>query len=122
MSVKKSPLAIAVGTTLVSGLTATTVMAEDSASVASSPFAMTELTDGYMQVAQAYKAKGAMKMKDGACGEGKCGASMMPKGALEKTSEGKCAGNKPMPNAKKGSKAMAMEGKCGEGKCGSSMK
>lgn len=121
MSIKKSPLAIAVGTTLVSGLTATGVMAEGAAGVANSPFAMTELTDGYMQVAQADKVKGAMKMKDGACGEGKCGASMMPKGALEKTSEGKCAGNKPMPSAKKGSKAMAMEGKCGEGKCGSSM-
>ncbi len=121
MSIKKSPLVIAVGTTLVSGLTVTSVMAEGRATVESNPFAMSELASGYMQVAQADKNKGAMKMKDGACGEGKCGASMMPKGALEKTSEGKCAGNKPMPNAKKGSKAMAMEGKCGEGKCGSSM-
>jgi uncharacterized low-complexity protein len=38
----------------------------------------------------------------------------------EKTAEGKCAGNKPMPGQKK-SDAKAMEGKCGEGKCGSSM-
>ncbi len=121
MSIKKSPLALMVGSTLVSGLTATAVMAEGRTDVESDPFAMTELSSGYMQLAQADKAKGAMKMKGGACGEGKCGASMMPKGALEKTSEGKCAGNKPMPKAKKGSKAMAMEGKCGEGKCGSSM-
>ena len=121
MSIKKSPLAIAVGTTLFSGLTVNTVQAEEFLAAEGNPFAMTELSNGYMFVAQADEKKGAMKMKDGACGEGKCGASMMPKGALEKTSEGKCAGNKPMPNAKK-SDMKGMEGKCGEGKCGSSMK
>jgi len=124
---KKSPLAIAVGTTLVSGVTMSSAGAEGLASVESNPFAMTELANGYMQMAKADKeTSGAMKMKAGACGEGKCGASMMPKGALEKTSEGKCAGNKPMPGAKKVAKDMkdmkGMEGKCGEGKCGSSMK
>jgi len=44
-----------------------------------------------------------MKMKDGACGEGKCGSAMM-KTNEDKTVEGKCAGNKPMP--KKDDKAM----------------
>lgn len=114
-----------VGTTLFSGLTITAAQAEEAFEVSGgSPFAMTELNDGYMIVAQADKEKkGAMKMKDGACGEGKCGASMMPKGALEKTSEGKCAGNKPMPKAGKSDmkNMKGMEGKCGEGKCGSNM-
>ena len=119
---KKSPLAVAaVGTSLFSGLTIGTVQAEGAANAEVNPFSMTELSSGYMLVAKADKEKGAMKMKDGACGEGKCGASMMPEGALEKTSEGKCAGNKPMPKAKK-TDMKGMEGKCGEGKCGSSMK
>ena len=122
MSIKKSPLAIAVGTTLFSGLTISTAQAGDVTNIKGDPFALTELSHGYMFLAQADKEKkGAMKMKDGACGEGKCGASMMPADALEKTSEGKCAGNKPMPNAKK-SNMKGMEGKCGEGKCGSNMK
>jgi len=121
MSIKKSPLAVAaVGTSLFSGLTVGTAHAEGVANAEVNPFAMTELSSGYMQVAQADEKKGTMKMKEGACGEGKCGASMMPKGALEKTSEGKCAGNKPMPKAKKAD-MKGMEGKCGEGKCGSNM-
>jgi len=114
-----------VGTTLFSGLTVAAAQTEGVASFEGNPFAMTELGNGYMFLAKADKEKkGAMKMKDGACGEGKCGASMMSSDALEKTSEGKCAGNKPMPNAKKKDmKDMkGMEGKCGEGKCGSSMK
>lgn len=124
MSIKKSPLAVAavgVGTSLFSGLTVGTAQAEGIANVGTDPFAMTELSSGYMLVAKADKEKGTMKMKQGACGEGKCGASMMPEGALEKTSEGKCAGNKPMPKAKKPD-MKGMEGKCGEGKCGSNMK
>ena len=123
MSIKKSPLAVAaVGTSLFSGLTVGTAHAEGVANVEANPnpFAMTELNSGYMQVAQADEKKGSMKMKEGACGEGQCGASMMPKGALEKTSEGKCAGNKPVPKAKKAD-MKGMEGKCGEGKCGSNM-
>ena len=122
MNMKKSPLMLAVGTTLFSGLTISAAQAEDVTNVDGvSPFAITDLSNGYMQLAEADKDKGSMKMKDGACGEGKCGASMMPAGALEKTSEGKCAGNKPMPNAKK-TDMKGMEGKCGEGKCGASMK
>lgn len=122
MSIKKSHLAIAVGTTLFSGLAVTTAQAEQFVGVDSNPFALTELVNGYMQVAEADKSKqGDMKMKAGACGEGKCGASMTVPGALEKTAEGKCAGNKPMPGEKKVD-MKTMEGKCGEGKCGSSMK
>jgi len=121
MNIKKSPLAIAVGTTLFSSLAISTAYAE-TANIDTNPFAMTELSSGYMQMVKSdNKESGTKKMKAGACGEGKCGASMMPAGALEKTAEGKCAGNKPMPWAKK-SATKTMEGKCGEGKCGSSMK
>lgn len=119
MNIKKSPLAIAVGTSLFSGMVATSVQAETFTPSDSNPFAMTELFSGYMQLAAADSdEKSAKKMKEGACGEGKCGAGMMPEGALEKTSEGKCAGNKPKEKDKKGD----MEGKCGEGKCGDKMK
>lgn len=38
-------------------------------------------------------------MKEGTCGEGKCGSVMM-KGHEEKTAEGSCAGNKLMPKIK----------------------
>ena len=66
-------------------------------------FGMTELSTGYMQVAEADKAA-----------EMKCGAAM---GGMEKpkAAEGACAGNK-KPDA-----AKATEGKCGEGKCGEMM-
>lgn len=115
MSKKNISLMIAVGTTLFSGVAMSA--SEDKVSTDSSPFAMTELESGYMQLAAADKES---KTKEASCGEGKCGASMMPKGALEKTSEGKCAGNKPMPKSKK-SEGKGMEGKCGEGKCGDNM-
>ncbi len=104
---KQSPLLLAIGTTLVSGLSITTVQAESS-----NPFVITELSDGYMQLAKAdtddknatkKENKGSEKMKTGACGEGKCGGDMM-KGGEEKTVEGSCAGNKPMPKMDKGNK------------------
>ena len=120
MSIKKSPLTIAVGTTLFAGLAATSVQAEGIDNASNNPFAMTELASGYMVVAEADKDSGAAKkMKDGNCGEGVCGAGMMEKADLEKTVEGKCAGN--MPKEKKAD-MKDMEGKCGEGKCGDKMK
>ena len=128
------PLAIALGTAFVTTLAATPV-----ANAADNPFAMTNLSGGYM-VAGSHEGK---------CGEGKCGAS--------KAAEAKCGGNM-AKEAKcgmnmmdtdgdglvsedefmKGHKAMfsrkdansdgvidagemkMMEGKCGEGKCGAS--
>jgi uncharacterized low-complexity protein len=84
----KATLAVAVGAGLVSGL----VQAEVN------PFAMNELDSGYMLTAEAKSGDdSASKMKDGACGEGKCGAGMMkPATSVDKKSlEGKCAGNKP---------------------------
>lgn len=86
--ISKTPLALAMGMTL--PLTVAANSAEN-------PFALNDLSAGYMQTAEAGK-DGADKMKDGACGEGKCGASMMKKdsntAADKKAMEGKCAGNK----------------------------
>jgi len=122
MTIKKVSLTIAAGTTLFSTLGMNSVLAQENADLdaSSNPFVLNEMSGGYMQLAKADAKKSTVKMQDGACGEGKCGASMMPKGALEKTVEGKCAGNKAMPNVKKATDK-AMEGKCGEGKCGSNM-
>ena len=109
---KKTPLASAMGTAVISTFAATTVNAE------SNPFGMTELSSGYMQVAEAGKS-GEMK-----CGanmnmkEGTCGAGMM--GGEAKTEEGKCAGNKAAKEAAK-VEDKSKEGKCGEGKCGEMM-
>ena len=109
---KKTPLAAAMGTAVISTLSAANINA------AENPFAMTELSDGYMQLAEADKGSemkcgASMGMKEGSCGEGKCGSMM---GNQPKVKEGKCAGNKKMPPA-----AKMTEGKCGEGKCGSMM-
>jgi uncharacterized low-complexity protein len=94
--INKTPLAAAMGAVVLSTFTATAVNAE------ANPFGMTELSNGYMQVAEADKA-----------GEMACGAAM---GGMQKpkAAEGACAGNKPAP-------AKATEGKCGENKCGAMM-
>lgn len=107
-----TPLAIAMGSTLISGLAMTDAQANTLSEMDANPFKIAELSAGYMQTAKSEKDK-VQKMKDGSCGEGKCGSAMM-KGAEEKTTEGKCAGNKPMPKSKKSPKNK-------EGKCGSSM-
>lgn len=115
----KTSFALAMGASFVTGLSATAANAETN--VNTDPFAMSELSNGYMNLAEADSDAGKMKMKDGACGEGKCGSNM--KSGAKKAMEGKCAG-KMESGAKK-----AMEGKCGdkmksgakkamEGKCG----
>jgi uncharacterized low-complexity protein len=88
----KTPLAAAMGAALISSFAAMPANAE------TNPFGMTELSSGYMQLA-----------------EMKCGASM---GMAEpkKAAEGVCAGSKAAPAAKKA------DGSCGEGKCGTMMK
>lgn len=111
----------------------------------SNPFAVTELSEGYMQLAAFVGGKptapaieektatpapaSTTKKVDGACGEGKCGEMMkgdkMKKGMestcgeMMKGKEGKC-GMKKKCDHKKSKKAQ--EGKCGEGKCGEMMK
>ncbi len=92
---KNTPLAAAVGAALVSSFAATAANAE------ANPFAVTELSSGYMQLA-----------------EMKCGESMgMPK--EKHTTEGACAGAKAAPAAETAKKT---DGACGEGKCGNMMK
>lgn len=102
----KTPLALAVSASLLP----MAAMAQSE----SNPFTLTDLGSGYMQTAEAGK-DGADKMKDGACGEGKCGAAMMaPKTTDKKALEGKCAGNKtstPAPTS--GSDNKKMDGNCG---------
>ena len=88
----KTPLALAIGTAFVASLAASNIA--NAAPNSSNPFAMSELSSGYMQVADA---------KEGKCGEGKCGGAK----EMEKNMEGKCGGAK-----------APKEGKCGEGKCG----
>jgi uncharacterized low-complexity protein len=94
----KKPLAIALGAAFVTTLAATPV-----ANAADNPFAMSELSSGYM----------VAEMAEGKCGEGKCGGDKSKTDAEGKCGEGKCGGDKAKT---------AAEGKCGEGKCGGEMK
>lgn len=95
------PLAIAMGTAFVTSLAGASV-----ANAADNPFAMNELSSGYMVADSG--------MKEGKCGEGKCGGKK-----AEKMKEGKCGEGK-MKEGKCGEKMKGKmkEGKCGEGKCG----
>lgn len=102
--INKTPLAAAMGSAVLSTLAMTAAHAE------ANPFGLTELSSGYMQVAESHDAA-ATKPKEGACGEGKCGAMMKGKSLNNKMDEGTCASSKPK----------AAEGKCGEGKCGAMM-
>jgi len=94
----RKALLATLGTVMVSG-----AMVSTNAQAEANPFGMTELSSGYMQVAE------------GSCGEGKCGSMKKAK------EEGKCG---------EGMKKAKGEGKCGEGmkkakgegKCGEGMK
>ena len=104
----KKPLAIALGAAFI-----TSLAAAPAANAAENPFAMSELSSGYMVAEMAEGKCGEGKMdKEGKCGEGK----MDKEG---KCGEGKCGGDK--AGAEGGDKAKA-EGKCGEGKCGGEKK
>ena len=93
------PIAAALGTTFVVSLAASPVT-----QAAENPFAMNELSSGYMTVAEGNCGENkGMKDMEGNCGENK--------GMKEK--EGNCGENKGMKE---------MEGKCGEGKCGEKRK
>ena len=97
----------AIGTSLIAGLATGCATSEND------PFAQKDLSSGYMNEAES----ATHKVKDGACGEGKCGGQMTTPEEKAKTvegkcGEGKCGENKAQPDTK------SMEGKCGEGKCG----
>ena len=100
MSNKKSmtTLSIAAGTAFVASLAMGSIA---NAAEGANPFAMNELSSGYMQLAE------------GKCGEGKCGGK---KAKMKKDGEGKCGEGKCGGDKKKMKKDG--EGKCGEGKCG----
>ena len=109
------PLALALGAAFATTLAGTSV-----ANAADNPFAMTEISGGYM-VAEAAEGKcgegkcGSAKKEgksntEGKCGEGKCGGD---KADTKTNAEGKCGGDKADTKT-------TAEGKCGEGKCGGS--
>lgn len=86
----KKSLAALAGAAVVTSLSAGAVNAQDN------PFALQDLSAGYLQVAE---------QKEMTCGEGKCGGSMMKEGqekkdmnampGMKKGMEGKCAANMP---------------------------
>ena len=102
----KKPLAVAVGAAF-----SVTLASSPVANAADNPFALNDLSSGYMQLAEGNCGEGKCgegkcggeKEGEGKCGEGKCGGE---KGGEGKCGEGKCGGEK------------GGEGKCGEGKCG----
>ncbi|SMF95580.1 hypothetical protein SAMN02949497_2945 [Methylomagnum ishizawai] len=65
------------------------------------PFALKDLANGYMQVAEAGK-----ESKEMVCGEGKCG------GKAAKSPEMNCGAMKEQALKKEAEQAKAMEGKC----------
>ncbi|SOD17116.1 hypothetical protein [Nitrosomonas ureae] len=84
------PVSIALGTALVTSLAATNLTAETPAN----PFAMSELSSGYMlaygdsakKAVQEGKSDGKSEMKkdmEGKCGEGKCGGKKEMKQDME---------------------------------------
>jgi uncharacterized low-complexity protein len=89
------PLAIALGAAFVTSLASIPV-----ANATENPFAMSELSSGYM-VAENQTEGGDKAKAEGKCGEGKCGGEKKMEG------EGKCGGEKKME---------------GEGKCGGEKK
>jgi len=102
--INKTPLAAAMGAAFISTFAATAANAE------ANPFGMTELSAGYMQVAEADATKKA--------GEMACGAAMGGM-AKPKTPEGACAGSK-KPAAAAAAPTTAT--KTTEGSCGDMMK
>ena len=107
--INKTPLAAAMGAAFISTFAATAANAE------ANPFGMTELSSGYMQVAEADVSKKTAEMA--------CGASMGGM-AKPKTPEGACAGSvKPSAGAATTSTATTTTTtKATEGSCGDMMK
>ena len=103
------PLAVAAGAALATSLAAT-----PAANAADNPFALSELSSGYMVAESA----------EGKCGEGKCGGEKKAADTEGKCGEGKCGGEKKAADAegKCGGEKKEGEGKCGEGKCGGDKK
>ena len=108
--IKLSPIATAVGVSVVAALASLPI-----ASAASNPFTTSDLGSGYQVAAEG--SCGGMKKGEKMKSDGKCGEMKGKKGAKDGScGEGKCGG------MKKGEK-MKSDGKCGgkkakEGSCG----
>ncbi|MEQ1661680.1 MAG: hypothetical protein ABL877_03200 [Thiobacillus sp.] len=123
---KKTLIAAAVGTAFAATLAAPL------ASAAENPFALSGLDKGYM-VAEHNDGHSKM-MKEGKCGEGKCGAAKKKDGDCgHKAKDGKCGAEGKCGHSKTkdgkcgegkcgGDKTKMKDGKCGEGKCGGTKK
>ncbi len=110
----KTPLALTLGTSLLAGFAVNVAHAE-TAGTQASPFAMTELAHGYMQMAEADAMKATeAKKADGSCGEAKCGAKKTE--STEKMKEGSCGDKKSEGSC--GAKKAEGDAKTDEGKCG----
>jgi uncharacterized low-complexity protein len=112
------PIAAVMGTAFAASMAVSNVAS--AADTGANPFAMNELSSGYMQVAAEGKCGGAKPSS-----EGKCGSNKAPKGMEGKCGEGKCGNNKEMQKNMEGNcggKKAEKEGKCGEGKCGANKK
>ena len=105
--INKTPLAAAMGAAFISTFAASAANAE------ANPFGMTDLSSGYMQVAEADVSKKTAEMA--------CGASMGGM-AKPKTPEGACAGSKKPAAAATPASASAPATKTTEGSCGDMMK
>jgi len=123
--INKTPLAAAMGTVVISAFATGTAHAE------ANPFAMSELSEGYMQVAEASRGYSIIpapkSVKEAACGEGKCGG-MMDGETMKKGMEGACGDMMKGKEGACGDMAKEEEGSCGammkgeEGSCGAMMK
>jgi uncharacterized low-complexity protein len=94
------PVAAAIGAAV-----AGSMLIAGAANAAGNPFALTELSGGYAQLASS--------QGEGKCGAGKCGGAG---GSMDKAAEGKCGAGK--CGGAGSTMDKAAEGKCGAGKCG----
>ena len=102
-TLNKSSVAIA---TLAAGM----ALSPSLASADSNPFSSTELSSGYMQLAEHHA-------DEAKCGEAKCGGDKKAEedkcGADKKAKEAKCGGDKKAEEAKCGADKKAHEASCG---------
>jgi len=123
LNTTRKTMALAIGT----AVAALSPMAMADTSVVN-PFAATELSGGYMQLAEGTCGADHKKASEGKCGgakakgEGKCGGDKAKGegkcGGDKAKGEGKCGGDKAKGEGKCGGDKAKGEGKCGEGKCG----
>lgn len=109
----KSPLVIAIGTAVVSSLAMSTVNA------ATNPFGMSEMSQGYMQLAKVVPFEGSAPASTKAATEAATPAPAEKPAAAP--GEMKCGANMKMDGAAETATPKKVDGSCGEGKCGAMM-